>query len=748
MKKNPYKFFEDYVLRAPLFSFSSYEKLTSDKSISDDELYEILNDQTFREALFLSSPPLSAELNRFLNNEITDPKKVNKLKSSLLKYISRMSSRCTPFGILAGCSMGSFEDKTDIQLTDFEDYRRKTGLDMHFLVDLSQKLAKNEIIKNQLHFFPNTSIYKIGNQLRYIEYKYLNGRRKHSIAEVDSNEYLDLLLEKAKDGALLEDLAMLLVDDEITLEDAKEFIEELIDNQLLISDLEPSVSGPEFLEQVCQVISQLEGVDDIYNVLISVKNKLVKLDQSTHNSINDYQDIENELKNIHSDFDSKYLFQTDLLLTNKKNTLDKKLLGNLSKALSVLNSLSIQSSGSHLNTFLNDFTKRYEEKPVSLSTVMDIETGIGYKQTNQGDLSPLLEGIVVPGRVSQSSMIDVKWSQQHSLFQKKIIDAYKKDEYAIKVSQEDLNKFDSSWDNLPDTISFIIQIFEENGEEKILFKGGGSSSGANLLGRFCYLDEKINAHTQNIIDVESEINKDKVLAEIVHLPESRVGNILMRPSFRKYEIPYLAKSLKAKDNQVPIEDIEVSVKRKKILLKSKRLNKEIIPRMSNAHNYSANSLPIYNFLCDMQIHQKRVGIGLSIKQVENEFDFIPRIEFENIVIKEARWNLTKKHVKDLFDNMNSDDHLMSAAQKFREDFKVPRYVLLEERDNRLLLNLNNLDSIKMFLNTIKKRQGFSLIEFLHADAGIVKKGLNYYTNEFIVTCYNKEKLNESRTDES
>jgi hypothetical protein len=339
---------------------------------------------------------------------------------------------------------------------------------------------------------------------------------------------------------------------------------------------------------------------------------------------------------------------------------------------------------------------------------------------------------------------DIKWNSISSIFQQKLIDAYKKNEYVVVLKESDFQSLEESWDDLPDTMSIMMEFVLIDGKRKLKFSGSGGSSAANLLSRFSYGDAEIDLHVKEIALKERFINQDKILAEIVHLPESRAGNILMRPILHEYEIPYLANSLVEKEKQIPLEDIFISSRGKNnIVLKSRRLGKEIVPRLTNAHNYSQNSLPIYHFLADMQLKGKRTGINISWGPFAGEFGYLPRIEFEDLILHDATWNIKKTEINSMLKANGDNALLKQAVNVFREQKRMPKMSLLADGDNELLINFDNLSSVRMLLRIVKNRTSFKLTEFLFEEDGVVKDSIGeYYTNQVIVSFYNDKKTSK------
>ena len=747
-KAKEYLPFKNFVVRTPLLPFSQLEETLERMKNQKLELKQILENPVILEAIFLGSPVLHQEIQKYLDQKTKDPKEEDRLKNAVIRYLTRMSTRCTPFGLFAGCSMGILGNEDQIIIDDLSQYGRHTRLDMNYLCALSQDIAKIPEVKQNTLFFPNTSIYAYGEQLRYIEYKYIQARRIHNIVSVDNSEYIQRVLSRAQQGARLLDLAELLVDEEISLEEASDFIDEMVESQVLVNELEPAITGKEYFEQLTETLAQIPGLDELKNKLQTIEKLLTEIDNLPPGETQEYYTQIIELvKELKTEYDIKYLFQTDMTKPCISSSISPEILDEIYEGITLMNKISLNYSGnSLLNHFMESFQERYEDQSVPLLRVLDTELGIGYRASgNEGDINPLIDDLYTPTKQSQRS--EISWDFVQSFLHRKLVETLAEKQTTLELKDKDFEKTPIQWDNLPSTFSVMCKIATYTDDKKtIIMESAGGSSAANLLGRFCHTDPTLHQHVLNITAKEEELNPDCILAEIVHLPESRIGNILIRPVLRPYEIPYLAKSSVDTEFQLPLSDFYVSVRSGAIKLFSKRLNKEIMPRLSSAHNYSNGAMPVYQFLCDLQNQGKRGGIGFHWGSLEDEFSFLPRVTYKNLVLSLARWIINVSDFKALMETKEETERMRKINQ-WREEKKIPRYVVQPDHDNTLFVDFENWDCIQSLYSAIKKRPTFNLEEFLFDSNNALihnKKG-DSFTNEFVFAFYkNAQSVNDPK----
>lgn len=726
-EEQKYTSFQRYILRTPLLPINYIRRLVKDGVITKDALLDACADEAVMEALFLASPSFYREVQKWREGKLPNSKEEDKVMQGLYRYLARMCTRCTPFGMFAGITAGTVADKTDIKMSPKETNVTNVRLDMNYVCALAKDIAEIPEIKEQILFYPNNSMYRIGEKMRYVEYSFSNARRSHHISAVDASEYLMRIINEAKQGRRLIHLAQLIVDDEITIDDAKAFIDEIVASQLLTSELEPTVIGADPLEQMISVLNKYPEnavATDIKNKLIGI-NELIKQPKR-------YNDVKQLLSAFTTAYDEKFLFQADMLLRPAVNTVSPDIPEDVFKAVALLNRVTPYFENENLRRFKEAFYNRYEDEEIPLAQALDNETGIGYLQNTYSGITPLVDNIIFPA--AQQNYKNSSALPFHLLMQQKLADTLKQGERQVTLDDSDLDAFEANYDDLHETISAFIEMIDD---KHFVVKTAGGASAAYLIGRFCHLDKDILGLTKEIIE-KDEANKNCVYAEVVHLPESRVGNILHRPTIRQYEIPYLAQSSLPIENQIDLDDLMISVRYDRIMLRSKRHNKMVIPRLTTAHNYSVNALPVYQFLCDMQHYEKRGGFNFSWGSIENSMPYLPRVVYGDAILSLEKWNFFKKDI----DSLNKTKDLEERIDKFMEMAKnknISNEVLLEDGDNELYFDLTNRFCVKALLDYIKKRFSFTLIEFPFADENSpVKSAEGCYANEMIFA-YFKQK---------
>ena len=522
-----YQPFDKFVYRLPAFPLNQLKEVLDEKK----ELLEWFANDRIAEAIYVGSPNLFNELQRMSCSGVKEMDKIHKIKVSFIKYLSRMSTRCTPFGLFATCSVGQIGTATQLYVNS--DISRCTRLDMYYLCTLVQSLSKLPDVKEKLRYYPNNTLYKLGGYRRYVEYKYSNNRRMHTISSVEGSKYLDAILKKTASGMLIKEMLDYLNEQRIEEGDAQCFIENLIQSQLLISELDVVITGGVYWDKMITVLSQMNLADDtrqLIDSLCHINLLLKKIDMGDSHSLKYYQQVVDVVSNMPIPYTEKFLFQIDATRKSIIATLGETVIIELQSLLSFFSKMdSVESSP--LDSFRNAFHERYEEREIPLAIALDSELGIGYPLGHGiGDISPIIDNLILP----QRQRVTKSTTSVQTLLLEKLLKAEKEGGNEIVFHEEEFNLVPENWNGFPETLYSVFQVVSlENGKPLLNIKSIGGSSAANLISRFAHLDPKIEELVKDISKKESELEKEGILAEIVHLPSSRVGNILSRPHLRE-----------------------------------------------------------------------------------------------------------------------------------------------------------------------------------------------------------------------
>ncbi|HEX8073076.1 MAG TPA: lantibiotic dehydratase [Pyrinomonadaceae bacterium] len=803
-----------FVLRTPLLSFDEFlvwgEDLEAAQAAADEEDFErayaadcarlrerlraALARPEVRDALFVTAPNL---IERFhLWADAPDSKRGRKLEHVLVRYFARMTARPTPFGLFAGISTGTNARATALTLPPRARYERHTRLDMEYLAELTDALARAPALRSLQRFWPNSSLYVAAGRVRYVEARTApdgTGRSYHLVA-VERTPYLERTLARALAGASADDLAAALVDEEVTHAEAAEYVGALIENQVLVSDLAPPVTGPEPLEPLVAQLRAHAATRPYAAALAATHEALAELDAHGPGAAPDsYRALAHNLSTLvaaarrespadgaafetaasetatfkaaASDgaagvsaeivvasseteaddaaaLNPAMLFQVELLKPAPGLTLGAPVLAELVRAAELLHRLTPRRDGqAELQRFVERFTRRYQEREVALVEALDEESGVGFAGASAaGEATPLLRTLALPDDPEPKAY----WGARERLLLRKLSDALTRGATCIELGPRDLEELaEPSPLPLPDAFSIICVLSAasadalQRGDVTMLLEALTGPSGAHLLGRFCHADAVLRAHVAAHLRAEEARRPEAVFAEIAHLPGKRIGNVICRPSLREYEIVYLGRSGAARERQLPVSDLLVSVRAGRVRLRSARLGREVIPRLTNAHNYGRDTLGLYRFLCVLQTQGVAVAPGWHWGALRHA-PYLPRVVAGRIVLALATWLVPAAELRALARGAGAAARFR-AVQRWRAERRLPRLVRLTDSDHQLTVDLDNALSVESFVQLVKGRTAATLTECFPApDALCVRGPEGRFTHELVVPCERRD----------
>jgi thiopeptide-type bacteriocin biosynthesis protein len=424
------------------------------------------------------------------------------------------------------------------------------------------------------------------------------------------------------------------------------------------------------------------------------------------------------------------LFQTDVWRAMRKANLEVELARQLESVLLALQA-SCKKSDTPFKSFIEKFQTRFEGQFIPLMKLLDDEVGISFSNESGYEM-PLLEDIDFSGSSRENNEAGKEALEQN------LLKAWKNSyETIIQLKTDELlSGYDSEilWQQMPASFAVNVSAYrDDSGQLIIHYHNCHGPSGANWLGRFCHLNGELLEQVRDYLAAEASLSPDVIFAEIAHMPDGRPGNVVSRPALRDYEIVFMADSCLPEEQQINMQDLYVFLEHGQVKLWSSKLNKQIIPRLTCAHNFSARSLGVYRFLCMLQ-HQQAQLPYFKMPTALQQLECIPRVQLDNVILQEAQWRVERK----MFEALVVDNRwCVEAWHALEKRYKLTRYVCYATGDNVLTIDLYNPAMLEMLLDETNSQHYFMLKECLQMQyQSMVMSDEGEFSHEIIVPMLN------------
>jgi thiopeptide-type bacteriocin biosynthesis protein len=649
-------------------------------------LLELYSDPMLGEALEVASPSVARALRRWEGE--ADTRRGQAPALALTRYFTRMVSRATPFGLFSSCSLGTTEGET-VELASRDDCRRYVRVDMQYVLELAATLETLPEVRARLRFRPSDALTYWPDRISFPTVDRGAGR-SYSLVALSADDELLRVLAAARSGKTLEELAREL-EGEASFEDAMRYCTELVGCGALVSELQPSVWGEEPLEQVARVMQERLPTSDWTAKVERLRSETARLAAKPIRPSQNYAAVKALMAELPV-AERERALQVDLTRPLISSGVPARVLDDLAEVLPVLERLAVSTNDS-LAKFKRDFERRYGTAEVPLLEALDEERGIELPRSGSEnrDPAPLLEGIVLRPRgvasVAPAGPLDAQLMPH-------LVGLWQRRDREWELSPSDVASLSPPGNaRLSDGLSVMFQVVAENrdaverGDYRIILQSCWGPSGAMVLGRFCHGDPAIHRAAAGILAREEALEPDALFAEVAHVPEGRGGNVVSRPRLRRYYVAYLAGSTPPDDGErIDASDLRVRLERGRFVLRSARLDRRVVVRLTTAHNHPQSSLAVYRFLCALQSDgHGQAGIywgGFS------NAPFLPRVRVGRVIVSPAAWRLSAQQAQALARGTTTLEHY-ECVQQLRAELELPRYVCLSQGDRHLLLDLDN-----------------------------------------------------------
>jgi lantibiotic biosynthesis protein len=744
-------------VRAPLLPVETY--LALNEQPGDDEAGEdavgpwafedgslVPRDPRVRRAIAVGSSDLLEGLER----PTPTVRNAAELKGKLLRYLIRMSSRPTPYGLFAGVALTKWAPSTDLMLAATTP-RTRTRPDMEWLLGLVLELEARPEVRKELRVFANPGAFVHAGRIFLSEPAPSGKSDAASPVSLRATGVARRALAAARKPIPYRDLVaeLLSTTPGATPEKVEDLVTTLWKQTVLLTDLRPPLTTD---SPVHYVVERLRGIPAAEGVLTQLE-VLVKTIETwdrlpPQQGAAAYRNLIKQVDSVSSS-SSKTLLQTDMALALDGHHVTRVVGEEVARAGELLLRLSPWARGlPHLQAYRHAFLSRYgQERVVPLLEILDPDFGLGppsgYGHSVAGGIAPERSAL------RQRTLRDLA------------INALRDRRLVVELEEDQLARLETwtpSSGAAPASLDISVFVAASSaaamdaGEFQVVIGPnlGASAAGRNL-GRFAdLLGTEAEAALDRADRVEAAHAPDRLRAELIYLPQRcRSANVAIRPAIRAYEIVLGTTPGVPPDKVVPLDELVVGVRDGRFYVRWLAEDVEVVSCAGHMLN-TLRAPTAIRFLDDVS-RDGSAQLGTFDWGPAAGFPFLPRVQAGRIVLSLAQWRIdTETRTSKLPTERASA--FSEALTRWRSRWQVPRHVYLSFGDNRLLLDLEDAAQVEELWAEVRRLQegGYILLqEALPAPSQAWATGPGgHFMTEFMVPLVLRDTPKRSNRDSS
>lgn len=747
MEKRLYEPINTFMIRTPAFESEKFfhffnGKCNDEKAL--DYIKALCDNSAFRESILIGSISLYNTLKDFCQGKII--KKQDYFIQSIYKYLVRMSTRPTPFGVFSGIDFGSYsENKTAITYADNK-YKKYARPDMEWLMELVKSIEENEYM--YLKYTINDSIFKKGDRA-FLLYSTAKKEEITNVAEISVRltKALESILKAAKKLTSYKELKEKLISNNLNVAEEKieSYLRGLIENEYLISNLRPPLTVDDQLNYIINELNELNIKSDLKNKLIEIREML---DNYMKTSLGEgeelYKSLYDKMKNLVS---VESILQVDMKLILKEKTLNINVIDEINDFINILLTLSThyKDRDSYIKKYKNEYIERYgQDREVPLLEMLDNDMGIGAPIDHKHPENTQIQNIALNSKIN---------NKLKNYFFDKYINAVK-NKSSIIITNKEVKKLqleEYSYDEAPDSLEMNLIIKtspkESLDNSNLKYYVGpnlGSEHAGKSFGRFSYMMQ----HEKECFDILAKAEKDRkmdheyVTCELVYLPDkAKTANVSRNIHSSEYEIALFTNNSKDCDHRLSLDEIVIGLEDDKFYAKSKSLNKKLIITINNMLNIDFAPNPI-RFLYDIRLDGSKLWYEFIWKDMFKDMIYIPKVKYKNFTISPSIWNINKELLE--INKKTSFETFKKTINNYFEKYDVPEYVYITLADNRILINSRDDKSLAILQHEINNNE-MDVVLNSYEDEGVnivTDNDENKYICELVIPLVKRKEENQ------